>query len=98
MAARAKVSRTEAPLERYLVAECKRRGFLCPKAESLWPGAPDRLIVAKYEVIWVELKSPDGKLRPAQVATVKILKKLGQTVHVVRTREQVDAILGQCPV
>lgn len=47
-------------------------------------GFPDRTIILPNGVIvFVELKKPrTGKLRPAQIKTIKILEDLGQTVVV----------------
>ncbi len=85
----------ERTLERYLVRETDRRGG---KALKLIPatlvGFPDRTILAPVgRVAFVELKTPRGRLSPAQIRWTDILSGLGFDVLVVRTRLDVDRFL-----
>ena len=58
---------------------------LCP------PGTPDLLAVLKTGgVLWIEVKTETGKLRPAQEEMINILDTLGQWVIVARSIEDVE--------
>lgn len=85
----------ESALERYLVLECRKRGWLCAKQTSL-VGIPDRLVVAQGRVFFVEVKAESGKLSDVQKAMHKALTGLGAEVHCVYTKQQIDEVLNQC--
>lgn len=66
-------------------------GWLCLKINplGLW-GIPDRLVLAPGgRAIFVELKCPDGDVKPKQVRWHDRLRKLGFQVEVLWTLEQV---------
>jgi len=74
------------------------------------PHAPDRVVMlpprieratednASYQtgpaLIWVELKAPGKKARPGQLREHARMRKLGQEVFVVDSREGVDRLFG----
>jgi len=58
-------------------------------------GWPDRLILLPGgKHFWVEFKTPKGRLRPAQVALFKVLTTRGDRVFVVKSTEELDAVIG----
>jgi hypothetical protein len=82
-------------IEQKLVARVKREGGLCPKFVS--PGSdgwPDRLVLMPGgKIAFVELKAPQGKLRPIQVQRHAQLRDLGFLVYVVNDPTQITEVL-----
>ena len=82
-------------IEQKLVARVKREGGLCPKFVS--PGSdgwPDRLVLMPGgKIAFVELKAPQGRLRPIQVQRHAQLRDLGFLVFTVNDPEQIPEVL-----
>ena len=82
-------------IEQRLVARVKREGGLCPKFVS--PGSdgwPDRLVLMPGgKIAFVELKAPQGKLRPIQVQRHAQLRDLGFLVYVINDPAQIPEVL-----
>lgn len=82
-------------IEQKLVARVKREGGLCPKFVS--PGSdgwPDRLVLMPGgKIAFVELKAPQGKLRPIQVRRHAQLRDLGFLVYVINDPAQIPEAL-----
>ena len=82
-------------IEQKLVARVKREGGLCPKFVS--PGSdgwPDRLVLMPGgKIAFVELKAPQGKLRPIQVQRHAQLRDLGFLVYVINDPNQIPEAL-----
>lgn len=86
----------ESLVEACLVREGKKRGVWVIKAEALFTGFPDRLLLAPSgRFALVELKSPSGKLRPAQRTVRRWLRGLGFKVHILRTAEQCERFYAE---
>lgn len=85
----------ERDVEGYLVREVMRRGGLSLKfIPDDVPGMPDRMVLLPGgSLVWVETKRSDGKVRKLQEYQHMRLKKLGQEVWVVYTKEAVDNML-----
>lgn len=83
----------ERDVEAYLRKRIHRVGGVCYKLKFIGhDGAPDRLIILPGgEIVWVELKKLDGRLRPAQIRMHKELQEYLQEVMVLRTPEAIDA-------
>ena len=83
-------------IEQKLVARVRREGGLCPKFVS--PGSdgwPDRLVLMPGgKIAFVELKAPQGRLRPLQVQRHAQLRDLGFLVFTVNDPEQIPEILS----
>lgn len=47
-------------------------------------GTPDLLAIGRHKTYWVEVKTPEGKLRPAQIEMIETLEARGHTVIVAR--------------
>lgn len=81
----------ESDVEKYLKTSIEKIGGICYKA--IFPGhngCPDRVVILPGILIWVELKSVTGKLRPEQVREHERLKAMGQEVFVMRTHLEID--------
>lgn len=90
-------------LERDLERKCRdiasERGmlflkFVCPGNA----GVPDRLLIAKGpRFAFVELKTKTGRVSRLQAAMIRILRRLGCNVAVVRTVEEFKEIIDALP-
>ena len=85
----------EKTIEQELVNQVKKRGGICPKWVSpSFAGVPDRLVFlpdGKFGM--VEVKRPKGKPHVLQMSRHKLLNKLGFTVYVLDSLEQIGGIL-----
>lgn len=85
----------EIDVERYLVRRVRKVGGLCPK--HVHPGErgwPDRIVILPHTpACWVEVKQTPGVVSRAQWRIMAALRRLGVRVEVVRSREDVDALL-----
>ena len=82
---------SEKDIEKYLVKRVKEIGGKAYKWVSPGnSGVPDRLVFYRGVVASVELKAPGKKPTPLQIAKHKELEKLGHTVLVIDSKEQVD--------
>lgn len=84
--------RLESHLERAFVKHIVRTGGEVRKVKWIGrQGAPDRVVLyPDGELTWVELKKSDGALRPGQEREHERLRKMGQTVLVIRTRDEYE--------
>lgn len=92
----------ESDLHEAIINECNRRGWCAvhsrmDRATTVQIGTPDFIIFADAgRVFAVECKSKTGKLSTEQLATQAWLKRLGHTLHVVRSfREFIEVIDGK---
>lgn len=85
----------EREVESYLATKLKRHGLVGIKfIPDQMNGMPDRVILLPgSRVLWVELKTKGGKLSEIQKLRHAELKKLGQDVVVVWSKEQVDELV-----
>jgi len=89
--------KTEAPVEKYCVTSVQKRGGLCLKLAIIGKrNFPDRTILCKPgKVFFIEFKAPNKDLRKSQAWFRRLLLRLGFTVYVAKTKEQVDQILDK---
>mgnify|MGYP003653345623 CR=1 FL=1 len=86
----------ERAVEDHLVGRVKAAGGLALKwvSPSL-AGVPDRIVILPGgRVFFVEVKRPGGKTRPIQERVIGLIRRLGVDVHVIDTREGVDALFA----
>lgn len=86
----------ERAVEEHLVGRVKAAGGMAVKLVSpSLVGLPDRLVMLPGgRAFFVELKRPGGKTRPIQDRVIGMIRRLGFAVHVVDSREGVDALLA----
>ena len=66
----------------------------CLKCREL--GYPDRqIMLGKGRHIWIEFKTPIGKLSPRQLARHQYLRSKGDTVHVCTSKREALAAVAQ---
>ncbi|BBK61532.1 MULTISPECIES: VRR-NUC domain-containing protein [Erysipelotrichales] len=87
----------EKEIEQKLVDTVKKHGGICPKFVSPgFSGMPDRIVLLpKGKFAFVELKAPNKKPRPLQVARHKLLMGLGFRVYVIDGIEQIGGIIDE---
>lgn len=86
----------ESHIERRLVDAAVAAGALVRKLS--WVnrvGAPDRLIIYRGKVYFVELKSPEGALEPAQTNEHRKLRNAGADVCTLNSYVKVDAFIDR---
>lgn len=87
---------SEKALERYLTSRSKASGLLCLKySNSNEVGYPDRILVCPdCRVVWIEVKSADGRPSAVQKYRHEQLRKYGHEVYVVKSRADIDKMLN----
>lgn len=87
---------SEKAIEAYLVRRVKDLGGVCLKYSN--PGVvgyPDRVLLFPGGfVVWVELKSKGKRPNKVQQLRHEQLRRLGHTVAVVESKQQVDVLLA----
>lgn len=82
----------ESDIEQKLVTGIEALGGLCIKHGQ--DGWPDRIVVIPGgQLIWVELKRPDGRVADLQQWRAAKLRKLGQRVETPFSKEDVNRLL-----
>lgn len=81
----------EVTIEKYLKQQVEKHGGICRKWVSPgYTGVPDRIVMFHPRVIlFVELKSPTGRLRARQKRVRDEFAKLGIPVYVLKTKTDV---------
>lgn len=88
----------EKDVETYLRRQVRQRNGRCLKyVPDIDSGMPDRLVLLPGSVVlWVELKNGTAEqARRLQQVQHRKLKWLGQRVEVIRTKQEVDALLSE---
>ena len=83
---------SEATIERYLVAQCKARGWRALKLVDIGrAGHPDRTVMCNGGYVWLcEVKKLGGILSKLQALRVEQFRRMGFAVFVVWSKEDVD--------
>ena len=83
----------EKDIEKKLVEYIKSKNGMCVKLNSTSTvGLPDRLVILKDKIIFVELKAPSKKPRAIQDVMIKRLKALGCDVRVIDSIDEIKNI------
>jgi len=92
----------EADLHSEIFNECRRRGWIAfhgsmSERTHRTAGEPDFVILADSgRLLMVECKTATGKLSTEQQAMIAHAKKLGHTIHVVRSISEFLSLTTQC--
>ncbi|MBT8162922.1 MULTISPECIES: VRR-NUC domain-containing protein [Arthrobacter] len=87
----------ENPVEHYLLAQCRKNGFLCLKFVSpARGGVPDRIIVTggEHGTVFVEAKRPGEQPTRRQQATHAKMRRFGAEIHVVDSYTAVEQLMN----
>ena len=86
----------ERDVERYLIKECEKRGWLCWKFASPGRrGVPDRIVIRPGAVAFVEVKRKGGRVSPLQIRRIEELTRLVIPARVVETKGEVDEMIRE---
>lgn len=87
---------SEAKIEKQIKRHIESTGGLCIKMHlPFFTGFPDRLVIIKGRVLFLEIKTLTGRTSKRQDWVIKRLKALDQEVHVVRSLDQLIDILNE---
>lgn len=90
------MGKPEGKVENYLIKQSENRDFLCFKFTSPGhKGVPDRVVIGKDKVIFVELKSENGHPSKQQKFVIKKMRDRGADVRLCFTKEEVDALMNE---
>lgn len=80
---------TEAYLQTKCVKYAKTKGIFCRKLIAVGqPGFPDLFFIGMDGVsVFVELKTPVGRLRPKQKRTIEKMREAGALVYIIKSYE-----------
>ena len=86
----------ERDVERYLIKECEKRGWLCWKFVSPGRrGVPDRIVIRSGAVTFVEVKRKAGRVSPLQIRRIEELTQRGVAARVVETKGEIDEMIRE---
>lgn len=86
----------ERDVERYLIKECEKRGWLCWKFVSPGRrGVPDRVVIRPGAVAFVEVKRKGGRVSPLQIRRIEELTRLVIPARVVETKGEIDEMIRE---
>lgn len=86
----------ERDVERYLIKECEKRGWLCWKFVSPGRrGVPDRIVIRPGSVAFVEVKRKGGRVSPLQIRRIEELIRLLIPARVVKTKGEIDEMIRE---
>ena len=86
----------ENEVEAYLRRQVEKLGGLCLKIPADYMrGIPDRIVLLPHGVlVWVETKRPSGgRVSGSQLVVHEMLRRLGQQVVIVWSKEEADELL-----
>lgn len=90
------MGKPEGVVEDYLCSQAKHYNYICWKFISpSQDGVPDRILIGKDRVIFIETKSGSGRLRKLQSSIIANMKKHGADVRVVNSKELVDKLFSE---
>lgn len=85
----------ERDIEAYLIEQVRLQFGETRKLKFIGrDGAPDRLVLLPGVMVFVELKSPTGRLSAAQKRELRTLEYFGAKTAVVKSKSDVDKLLA----
>lgn len=79
----------ESQIERLSCDYGRSLGFLIYKFNSTSDnGVPDRMVINKDEVFFIEFKTPKGKLSPMQIYQIRRIRRKGIQVYLIDSVEK----------
>lgn len=86
----------EREIEKYLKQQAENAGFRCLKySNSAEAGFPDRIVLLPHRtVVWVEMKTATGRVRPIQAKRHEQLRAMGHEVYVLHCKQDVDQFIA----
>ena len=84
----------EKEIEKHLVNLVKKAGGLSYKWISTVSGVPDRIVLLRNQVMFVELKTATGKLSPRQTLVFDDIGEQGFPVHILHSKEDVEDFIN----
>ena len=86
----------EKEIEKYLTDRVRKAGGHCWKFTSPGrSGVPDRVLICKGQVIFAEIKKPDGVLSPIQKVRIDQIRNQGIQAEVIWSKQDVDQLMRQ---
>ena len=85
----------EKQIEKYLVRRVKDNEGLTFKWISTVTGVPDRLVLLKQQVFFVELKTETGKLSGRQILVFDQLGEQGFPVYILRSYDDIEEFIRE---
>lgn len=85
----------EKDIETYLNKRIKQLSGLSFKWQSTITGVPDRIVILNQKILFVELKTPSGKLSPRQVVVFDQIGEQGFPVHILRSQEDIEDFIRE---
>jgi hypothetical protein len=85
----------EKDIEKHLNRKVKEAGGMCLKFTSSIGGIPDRVIIHKGRVYFIELKRDEGVLKPLQIAIQEQMKACEAMVFVLWNKGDVDWFVSE---
>ena len=85
----------EKQIEKYLVRRVKDNEGLTFKWISTVTGVPDRLVLLKQRVFFVELKTETGKLSGRQILVFDQLGEQGFSVYILRSYDDIEEFIRE---
>lgn len=89
---------SEEQFQRRILDYCQMRGLLVfhdRDSRRNQAGFPDLVIVGPHHVLFRELKTDKGRIRPEQVTWLRSLRQAGQDARVWRPRDWGDHVLPE---
>ena len=87
---------TESSIENAFVRWCNKNHIHCFKLVALSRrGFPDRTVIMKDRIIFLEFKQPGGKRRVHQIEFQKLLRKLGFVCEFVDSVDAAKEVIGR---
>lgn len=84
----------ESSLESYLIKLCKENNILCYKFTSPGQsGVPDRILIHRGQVIFLELKRPGGKTQDLQDYHIDLINQAGGLALMADNKSKINQII-----